>query len=248
MRKLYVGLLAIVFGLSVVPRADAALILAGDIQGLLFCASDNNIGCSNGTVLTDTDPALGVLALGVTSIAGVTVNGSVHTVVVGPPTNLLDSTSLSIINTNPTPITARLSVSATDFVGPVSEASATASGTWGNGSQGSSVLLTWWNDNTNQQGAETTFDRPGLLVDTFSDTANAQIDSFSHNGGPFAVSDTGAFSMTLGLDMTLLGNDSLISRGQSEIKDVAAVAEPTTMLLLGAGLLGGGAKLRKRKV
>jgi hypothetical protein len=52
--------------------------------------------------------------------------------------------------------------------------------------------------------------------------------------------------MTLGFDMTLLGGDSLISRGQSEFKDIAAVPEPMSMLLLGSGLIGGG-YLRRRQ-
>ena len=105
---------------------------------------------------------------------------------------------------------------------------------------------TWWNDPTNQQGGTFGTDRPGLLVDTFSDTANLSIDSYSHNGGPFPVFDPALFSMTLGFDMTLLSGDSLLSRGQSEIKPMAVPDGGSALLLMGMAFMGLGVVRRSR--
>jgi len=239
-------LLVGVFLLSFVPKASADLILAGDAGAASFCATDNNSICTYGTQLFDADPTVGTLSLPLTLIGGLSIVGSVQTATIGPPYNVLESSSISITNLTGAPVTLTASISATNFVGPVSEAFTTGSGTWGVGSQGSSTTYTWWNDPTNQQGGESSLDRPGLLVDSFSDTANTTVDSFSHNGGPFAVNDPSLFSMTLGFDLNLLAFDSLISRGQSEVKEVAAVPDGgTTMSFLGLTLLGVAAVRRK---
>ena len=236
-----------VVGTATAGRAEAALILAASAGGVDICSVDNNaFVCTWGAQVLDVDPTLGTLALGDTTtpinVGGLLVLGSVHTASFGAGLNLLDSSSLEVTNPTGAPISASVSVGATDFVGPVTEAFTTGSGTWV-GANGSNILLTWYNDPANAQGAEAPGDRPGLLLDSFAYLAVGPLDSFSHSGGPFPVADPAAFSMTLGFDFTLAAGGALLSRGQAELKPVAP--EPLTLTLLAMGL--GGLAIKRRR-
>jgi len=239
-RKTLVALSVVVaLGLSAASRADATLVLAGTADGNDFCAVDNDaFVCGHGMVISDVDGAVGVLDLGASNTFGaIELNGAVSAQLIGPPFNILASSTIAIRNTNAiggASADLTLAISATDFVGPATEAVTTGSGTWVVAT-GSTADLEWWNDPDNAQGADDPADRPGGLVDSFSDTADDAADSFSHNGGPFVVNDPGLFSMTLGFDLTLTGGGRLISQGQAEIKPTA-VPEPASMALFGLGL------------
>jgi hypothetical protein len=224
-------------GLVWTPQtADADLILAGTINGSSFCAVDNDaFACGFGTQLADADATDGRLGLADGTFGGLTVEGSSHRQTLGPPTNILSSSSLNIINTSGADVAFDVAVGATDFVGPINTAFTTGSGTWIN-AVGSTINLEWWNDPANDQGAETPGDTPGGLVDSFTDTPTVAADSFNHVGGPFLVNDPAAFSMTLRYFGTLADGAVLNSRGQAEIKPVADVSAPATLLLLGSGL------------
>ena len=93
--------------------------------------------------------------LGVASIiiAGVQAFNSQHIATYGPPTNILNSSSLQVINTNNFAVDILVTVSATDFLPASVTAFVSGSGTFQNVA-GSTVELMWWNDPTNQQGAE----------------------------------------------------------------------------------------------
>ena len=230
---------------GVTPTADAATILAVDINGSQACAADNNVGCTFGLVLSDLDPTLSVLSLGTSVIGGVEVEGSLHTASVSATGNLLSSGSLAITNLLASTAFIQASIGATDFVGPTSFAQATGSGTWIDAA-GSSTTYSYYNDPTNTQGADTATDRPGIEIASFSDIAGAGLDSFAFDSGAMPFIDPAQFSMTLGFDMTLLGFDRLESRGQAEFKDLAVseIPEPLSLILLGTGLVGG--YLRRR--
>jgi hypothetical protein len=239
--------LGVLFLTSVVPRpAHAALQLS-------FTATDTTTSATNSQTFVDggagdtstpggnTTPD-GVLALpnGQVILSGVTVNGSISEALGTPPLasaiTVLSSGSSSITNGSADPVHITVAVSATNFNAGSRTASVTGSGTF-QLSIGSSISLGWYDDSTNTQGANTSTDHPGNLVDSFSFTSTSAIDSFSVNDGPFTVSDPGPFGMTLTFDFTLLPGGSLVSRGQSEIEELP---EPFSLAIMGSGLLALG--------
>jgi len=231
------------------PTADATLLLSGTVNGVNFCASDQNVGCAFGTVLTDANPAVNQLGLGSASssitIGGVQVFGSLHTATYGPLSNILNSSSLQIINNTNVAADILVTLSATNFAPPSFRAFTSGSGTFQNVG-GSTIALRWWDDPANQQGAETPGDTPGVLLDSFNFISTFAPQSFAHNGGPFTVADLLPYSMTLQFHITLPAGGQLVSRGQTINKDIGQVSEPAPLVLLGAGLALLFARFRKR--
>jgi hypothetical protein len=229
-------------------NAHAVLLLAGTVAGVNVCAADNNVGCTFGAIIPDTDPTLNVLSLGAApvNINGILVSGSLHTATFGPPLNILNSSSLSVVNTTGATAAVNVAVGQTGFTPPVSTATTAGSGTWVNAA-GSTLHLEWWNDPANAQGAETPDDLPGALLDTFDFTATLNPDAHSTTGGPFAISDPDPFSMTVAFAFDLVAGGSLINRGMSEIKPVGVVPEPGALLLLATALGLLGWRCRKSK-
>jgi hypothetical protein len=77
--------------------------------------------------------------------------------------------------------------------------------------EGNGIILNYYVDNANTQGADSPTDTPGSLVDTFSFTQTLPgSDSFSHSDTtPFATSSL--FSMTMQFSFTLAPGASLTS-------------------------------------
>jgi hypothetical protein len=230
----------------VAPTADATLLLSGSVNGTNFCASDQNVGCGFGGVIADGNPTVNELGLNFVVINGVQVFGSLQIATYGPPQNVLNSSSLQVINTNNFAVDILVTVSATDFVPPSFTAFTSGSGTFQDVA-GSTIDLRWWNDPANQQGAETPNDTPGNLLDFFNFVSTFVPESFAHNGGPFSVQDLLPYSMTLQFHLTLPAGAELVSRGQTVNKDVNEVAEPASLLLFGTGLLLLAWQFRKHR-
>jgi hypothetical protein len=222
--------------LIIVPApAHATLQIAADINGVTFFCADQQ-AC-------DKNPAVGTLEIGDQLLGGVQVNGSIQmsvgTALNPGPQDILNTSSLSVINNNTSPVPIIVTVGDKNFAGPVTQRETSTSGTWQN-AIGSTLTTTFFDDPTNAQGANTPGDTPGILLDTFTSTAVAAADSFAHDGsGP--ITDPGRFGMTESVTGSLIGGASLLSRGQTEIKSAVtppAVREPSALVLLGTALLG----------
>jgi hypothetical protein len=227
---------------AVSAPAHAVLQIAADVSGTpFFCADNSPTGC-------DKNPAVGVIQLADDTLNGVAVNGSIQ-LSTGTPANpgldLLDTSSLSVINGSGATRVVTVAVSDTSFSAPVKSFHLTGSGTWVNAA-GSSLLLKWFDDPANTQGADTAFDAPGDLLGTFMSAGSNPLLSFSTDQKG-AVSDTGPFSMTLWAQATLNPGGVLLDRGQGEVKTPIPELSTWAMIGLGFAALGFAGYRRKRK-
>ncbi len=215
--------------------AHAVLKFSLDINGATFTCVDNT-AC-------DTNNTLGILQTGQTTFAGVDFLGSSQTQKVGA-INSLNTTSFQITNNNAGTINYQLAIGGTGFQGPVTELSQSGSGTF-QSAIGSTINLSYYADQANNQGADTPTDFPGSLqASSGLIVANTLTDSFNYNNTS-AFTDNDVYSMTLGTSGTLTRGGSLVGRSQAQIAQ--AVPEPGTFGLLGTSLLGMGWIIRRTR-
>jgi hypothetical protein len=220
------GLVAIGGLLGLASSAHATLQIAIQVGTAKFFCADNT-SC-------DQNSAPNILQLKDQKIGGVIVNTSIQNAFSSKGLDFLTAGSTSVINSTGKAVNIEVTVSATNFVGPVGSVATTGSGSWLR-ALNSNVALTWFDDPANKQGARFAGNTPGNLVDSFTSTATSSaLQSFSHDFTG-TVSDTGPFSMTLNAVGTLQAHAQLLSRGQGELK-TSVVPEPGSLSLLGLGL------------
>lgn len=248
-RNLITATLVAISTLALAPRADAALMVAGTINGNNFCVTDNNAACGFGIQINDTNAAIGTLSYGQVplNLFGIEITGSVQTSVFGPPQNVLNTGSTLIRNLTGGVANIQLAVSDTGYTAPSTLAFASGTATWEN-AVNSTITMTWFNDPANGQGALTSFlPQPGNAIFTCSDVVSFVADGTNCVSGPIGVNDPNPYSMTLYTQMSLAAGASVVNRGQTEIKLVdEVVPEPMTMSLMGLGLFGAMFARRRR--
>lgn len=191
----------------------------------------------------------GTLAVASFTLDGVTVSNALEQSFGTPRTplgiNILNTSSLQLTNNSGATRIIKVTVGDTDFHPPVWVASTAGSGVWVGAGDLSHITMNWFGDPLNQQGASTVNDTPGILLDTFSNTSNGDLnDGFSHNGEGFFVGQLFApFSFTEQATIVLAAGGSLINRGQS----VAAVPEPASWVMMGLGFMALVGLHRRKK-
>jgi len=275
-RKWLPALLAVAgFALGAPRDAHAILAIAFEVSApaqttVTAFAVDNNVipggYVGSGTQVMDINPTVGILELATISLFGgnylVSGSSQSQTIATAPGSfNILQSGAATITNNTGGQVLARVAIAGGGvpgpgptpyvFQGPASQFIATASTTWTN-AQGpggnSNIVLNWFNDPANGQGAESATDAPGNLVfGPVTQTANFAGESDATNSGllPLPVPDPDGFSMALRFDLTtfdadaIAGNNiagSVTSRGQAELKPLGVVPEPGTTAMIISGL------------
>jgi len=198
-----------------------------------FVVVDNGVG--------DTDLATGIISLGpaVTIIPGYVASSSIHTSSNVSGYGNLTSSSLNVAYTGAGTARAIVAVSDTDF-GPTAYSSYVTGGGVFKNTIGSTMLMSYYDDPLNTQGANSLapggFLTPGALVASFSHLITHPSESFSDNLYDIPVTDLGKYSMTLLFDFTLASGGELISRGQ--VMEKSPVPLPAAVWFLAPGLMG----------
>lgn len=228
---------------------EAALISAVSINGApAACATDNNTACGFGTQILDINPDVNVMSFGNNPIdlLGLVVTGASQQATFGGLQNILNTSSTQIENTTGQTMTVQVAVSATNFTPQALLAFISGSATWEN-AVGSSILMRWYNDSGNAQGAEFATDTPGTLLGQCFDTVTLEADATACSFGSIPVNDLGLFSMTLFTEFVITPGALVVNRGQTMIKPVVQAPEPASMALFGLALAAGAWRVRRRK-
>src|SRR5580765_6828547 len=143
---LIIGAMATAVAVAAAFPAHATLQVAAQFGATTFNCVDNDNTC-------DTNLSTGTIQIANQTIGGITVNGSVQTSTgtpANPGTDILNTSSLNLINTLGIAVAYTVTISDTDFSAPVNQFAATTAGTWQT-AVGSTTQTRLWADAANVQ-------------------------------------------------------------------------------------------------
>jgi hypothetical protein len=220
--------------LSVVTTGGAVMALSAPAHAVLQFSvgtgsSEQFFTCVDNSSC-DSNPATGTISIPTISFEGITATD----VKVWATADSLNFTVGSLTNDTDGPLNGIFAVSDTDFSSNAGRFRTSFSTQWSN-APGSSVDLSWFDDSTNTQGANTPTDAPGIQFDGISaDTANGSDTANFSNSGALAVSPLDSLTVQGSIDLAAGGTESASESA------VIAVPEASTWTMLIAGFAGLG--------
>jgi hypothetical protein len=220
--------------LSVVTTGGAVMALSAPAHAVLQFSvgtgtSEQFFTCVD-NLFCDSNPATGTISIPTISFEGITATD----VKVWATADSLNFTVGSLTNDTDGPLNAIFAVSDTDFSSNAGRFRTSFSTEWSN-APGSSVDVSWFDDSTNTQGANTPTDAPGIQFDGISaDTATGSNTATFSDSGALAVSPLDSLTVQGSIDLAAGGTESASESA------VIAVPEASTWVMMAIGFVGLG--------
>jgi PEP-CTERM motif len=201
-----------------------------------FSDGTHTFTCADG-LACDEDGATGNLLLINTVVGNFRIEGTFALSSAGD----LSTSNLTIFNLGTGTGTLNMVVGDTSFAAPVTGIRESGSLTFNEGI-GSSGTISFFADKANGQPGGPGLNKPGMLLDAFTDIVDTTPDSFAgtHNS---AFATDGPFSMTEAATLHMVGGSNITGFNQAM---ETSVPEPSTWAMLGLGFISLAAMGWKR--